>query len=97
MEKNGVCLHLMKGETSMTTREIEALVDDINDTCSIAQIPAKYGYNEKYKSFECASELVPDQMLLPITRGLSESEFYTWTEKCNVLVMDKWSEIYKKS
>lgn len=80
----------------MTACEIKVLIDDINDTCSIAQIPAKYSYNKKLKSFECTSELIPDQMLLPITRGLSESEFYTWTEKCNVLVMDKWSEINMK-
>lgn len=80
----------------MTARDIKVLVDDINDTCNIAQIPAKYSYNKKFNSFECTSELIIDQMLLPKTRGLSESEFYTWTEKCNVLVMDKWSEIHMK-
>lgn len=80
----------------MTANEIKVLLDDINDTCSIAQIPATYSYNAERKSFECISKLITDQMLLPMTRCLSEREFYTWTEKCNVLVMDKWSEFNMK-
>lgn len=89
-------MRIIKGG-KLNDQQIQCVLEDINDTCTIAKIPAEYRFSEKLNSFECISELVSDKMLLPKTKGLSEEQFYEWTEKCNVLVMDKWSDIHMKN
>lgn len=73
----------------MDKETINVLIEKMNNKCQVSNVPAVFSYNENVNSFECESELIPDQMLLICTKGLSEKNVKQWFERTVKFVMDK--------
>lgn len=73
----------------MDKKTINELVEKINKKCEVNKIPAVFSYNNKARSFECKSKLIPDQMLLIHTQKISINDVNLWFERTIKFVINK--------